>query len=65
MAAGGLPPLVRAPLPVALPRIAATVIFTFLLAWNEFLLALVLLTTPKMYAITLGIADNIGQMRIQ
>lgn len=57
--------LLRVLLPVALPGVAATIIFSFLLAWNEFLFALVLLTTPSMYTITLGIANNIGQMRIQ
>ena len=57
--------LVRVLLPVALPGIAATIVFSFLLAWNEFLFALVLLTTPEMFTITLGIANNIGQMRIQ
>jgi ABC-type glycerol-3-phosphate transport system permease component len=55
----------RVLLPVALPGIAATTVFSFLLAWNEFLFALVLLTTPQMYTITLGIANNIGQMRVQ
>lgn len=52
-------------LPVSLPGIAATVIFAFLQAWNEFLFALVLTTTPKMYTMTVGIANNIGQFRIQ
>lgn len=50
---------------MALPGFAATIVFSFLLAWNEFLFALLLLTTPRMYTTTLGIADNIGQMRIQ
>ncbi len=57
--------LIRVLMPVALPGVAATVVFSFLLAWNEFLFALVLLTTPEMFTITLGIANNIGQMRIQ
>ena len=36
-----------------------------LLAWNEFLFAVVLTSTPSIYLVTVGIASNIGQFRIR
>lgn len=50
--------------PVSLPGIVATIIFSFILAWNEFLFALVLTSSETMYPVTVGIASFIGQWRI-
>ncbi len=50
--------------PVSLPGIVATIIFSFILAWNEFLFALVLTASDSMYPVTVGIASFIGQWRI-
>lgn len=50
--------------PVSLPGIVATIIFSFILAWNEFLFALVLTSSESMYPVTVGIASFIGQWRI-
>lgn len=55
----------RVILPLSMPGLVATAIFSFLVAWNEFLFAVVLTSTPSMYLITVGIASNIGQFRIQ
>ena len=51
-------------IPVSLPGIVATIIFSFILAWNEFLFALVLTSSESMYPVTVGIASFIGQWRI-
>ena len=56
---------VRVSLPLAMPGIVATAIFSFLVAWNEFLFAVALTSSPQMYLLTVGIASNIGQFRIQ
>ncbi len=55
----------RVALPLAMPGIVATAIFSFLVAWNEFLFAVALTSSPQMYLLTVGIASNIGQFRIQ
>jgi multiple sugar transport system permease protein len=55
----------RVILPLSTPGLAATAIFSFLVAWNEFLFAVVLTSTPDMFLVTVGIVSNIGQFRIQ
>ncbi len=55
----------RVVLPLSLPGLVATAIFSFLVAWNEYLFAVVLATRESMYVVTVGIASNIGQFRIQ
>jgi len=55
----------RVVLPLSMPGVVATAIFSFLVAWNEFLFAVVLATRETMYVVTVGIALNIGQFRIQ
>lgn len=47
-------------IPLALPGIIATFIFTFILAWNEYLFALVLLSSESNKTVSLGIASLIG-----
>ncbi|MFI5341424.1 MAG: carbohydrate ABC transporter permease [Candidatus Methylomirabilales bacterium] len=52
-------------LPLSLPGVVATAIFSFLVAWNEYLFAVALTSKPGMYVVTVGIALNIGQYQIQ
>ncbi|GHU24340.1 sugar ABC transporter permease [Spirochaetia bacterium] len=47
--------------PVSLPGIVATSIFTFLLGWNEFLFALTLIKSTEMRTIPIGIQQMMGQ----
>jgi ABC-type glycerol-3-phosphate transport system permease component len=44
-------------LPLALPGIIATGIFTFILAWNDFLFALVLITSDELKTLPIGVQD--------
>ena len=52
-------------LPVAVPGIAAAMIFTFMVAWSEYLFALVLTTDRSMQVMTVGIGSLIRQYGIQ
>ncbi len=47
----------RIVLPITTPGIAATAILTFLFAWNDFLFALTLTTTPNGMTIPVGVAN--------
>jgi multiple sugar transport system permease protein len=47
--------------PVSLPGLVATSIFTFLLGWNEFLFALTLTKSTEMRTIPIGIQQMMGQ----
>lgn len=51
----------RVILPVCLPGIAAVTIFTFLLAWNDFLWASLLLSSGDMQTIQVGIGSFSGE----
>lgn len=55
----------RVVVPLARPGIIATAIFSALVAWNEFLFAVALTSSPKMYLLTVGITSNLGQFRVQ
>lgn len=55
----------RVIVPLAAPGIIATSIFSFLVAWNEFLFAVALTSSPNMQLVTAGIVSNIGQFRVQ
>lgn len=50
--------------PLALPGIAATVLFGFLVAWNHYLFAMGLTTSPAMYTLPVGIASLQGEFRV-
>jgi ABC-type glycerol-3-phosphate transport system permease component len=52
-------------LPLCLPGIVATAIFSFLLGWNEFLFALILTTERSMSVITVGLASLVGEFKTQ
>jgi len=47
-------------LPLSLPAIAVTALFSFLVAWNEFLLALTFNTSNDMYTLPVGLASMIS-----
>lgn len=52
-------------LPLARPGIVAVAMFTFLIAWNAYLWALVLTTTSDMYVLPVGIAALKGEYQVQ
>jgi multiple sugar transport system permease protein len=47
--------LVRVVLPLSLPAIVTAVIFAFIAAWNEYIVALTLMTDPLRKPLTVGI----------
>ena len=50
----------RIHLPLALPALATTVILVFIFCWNEFMLALTLMTSDAHKTVTAGIASVSG-----
>ena len=48
-------------LPLSLPAVAVTALFSFLAAWNEFLLALTFNTSDDMYTLPVGLASFISE----
>lgn len=61
---GRVAALVRVVLPVSAPGVAATLIFTWLLAWNQYLFALTLATNESMFTVPVGIAASISEFNI-
>lgn len=51
----------RIALPLARPGIAATAIFSLILSWNEFLLALILTQTDRSMTLPVGISGRVTQ----
>ena len=47
-------------LPLSMPAVAVTGLFSFLAAWNEFLLALTFNTSNDMYTLPVGLASLIS-----
>jgi len=47
--------------PISLPGIVATGLYTFLLSWNEYLFALTLIKSPKLATVPVGISMLMGQ----
>jgi multiple sugar transport system permease protein len=56
---GRLGALVRVVLPLALPGIVTAVIFAFIAAWNEYIVALTLMTAPSLMPLTVGITSYV------
>lgn len=54
----------RVIVPQAIPGIMATTIFTFILCWNEYLYALVLITSEQHKTLTLGLSILLGETAI-
>ncbi|WP_198602372.1 carbohydrate ABC transporter permease [Streptomyces sp. DH-12] len=57
--------LLRVTLPLALPGVVTAVIFTFIAAWNEFVMGLTLSTVPESQPLTVGINSFIGNYTVQ
>lgn len=57
--------LFRVTLPLALPGVVTAVIFTFIAAWNEFIMGLTLTTSPERQPLTVGINNMIGAYSVQ
>lgn len=51
----------RIVLPVIKPALGALAIYAFLFSWNNFLLPLVLIRSPEMFTIPVGLAAFVGQ----
>ena len=47
----------RVVLPVASPGLAATALFSFAAAWNEYVVAAIILQDPKLFTLPLGLRD--------
>ena len=54
----------RVIVPQAVPGIMATTIFTFILCWNEYLYALILITSEHNKTLTLGLSILLGETAI-
>jgi multiple sugar transport system permease protein len=57
--------LARVTLPLAVPGIVTALIFTFIAAWNEFVMGLTLSTVPESQPLTVGINSFIGNYTVQ
>ncbi|MBA7657029.1 Diacetylchitobiose uptake system permease protein DasC [subsurface metagenome] len=51
--------------PLSAPGIVATIIFVFIWAWNEFMIALTFTSTPEMRLLTVGLFRFMGRYEIQ
>jgi ABC-type glycerol-3-phosphate transport system permease component len=51
----------RTTLPLSLPGVAATALYAFLEAWNEYLLAFVLTSSPERWTVSVGLFGFINQ----
>lgn len=54
----------RVIVPQAVPGIMATAIFTFILCWNEYIFALILITSERNKTLTLGLSILLGETAI-
>lgn len=57
--------LLRVVLPLARPGLAATAVFCTIVAWNEFLFALILTQTNAAITLPVGIASRVTQYKIE
>ncbi|MGE3269410.1 MAG: carbohydrate ABC transporter permease [Chloroflexota bacterium] len=53
--------IIHVVLPLSLPGVIATSIFTFIVAWNEYLFALILMNTDRMKTLPVGLADLLNR----
>ena len=60
---GTLSTLVRIVLPLSLPGLGVAMLFGFLVAWNEFVIALTLTRTPAGQTMPVGISTLITQFQ--
>ena len=52
-------------LPIAMPGVVTTLIYTFIAAWNEFMFALTLINTAAKKPLTLGLYNLVGRWEVQ
>jgi multiple sugar transport system permease protein len=57
--------LTRIVLPLSLPGLTTAFIFTFIAAWNEFVIALTLTSSPDQEPLTVGLTALIGFYQVQ
>ncbi|MFJ6217031.1 carbohydrate ABC transporter permease [Streptomyces sp. NPDC092296] len=57
--------LFRVTLPLAMPGVVTALIFTFIAAWNEFVMGLTLTTVPENQPLTVGINSFVGNYTVQ
>lgn len=57
--------VIRVILPLSMPAIATTAIFAWIFAWNEFLMALILISDPEKKTLPPGLSEWIGQYSLQ
>ena len=62
---GPIRTLVRVVIPMIAPSIAAIAMYSFILAWNEFLFPRVLTTDPSVRPISVGLAFYIDDVKVQ
>lgn len=55
----------RVILPLARPGLVAVGLFTFLISWNSYVWALVLTTDSSMFVLSVGVANMVGEYRVQ
>ncbi|MEU4516128.1 carbohydrate ABC transporter permease [Nonomuraea wenchangensis] len=56
--------LFRITMPLAMPGVITALIFTFIAAWNEFVVALTLTTSPDKQPLTVALNSFIGQYQV-
>jgi multiple sugar transport system permease protein len=57
--------LVRVVLPMSMPGVVAALVFAFIWAWNEFMIALTFISTPDNRTLPLGIYSFLGQYSVE
>lgn len=62
---GRLGAMFRVTLPLAAPGVVTALVFTFIAAWNEFIVALTLMQTPSKQPLTVAINGFIGAYNIE
>lgn len=56
--------LTRVILPISLPALSVVVVFSYIVGWNEYLFASILMTTESSRTMSVGLSTLIGQFRI-
>ena len=57
--------ITRILIPIAMPGLVTTIIYTFISAWNEFMFALTFITSMEKRPLTLGLYNFIGRWTVQ
>jgi multiple sugar transport system permease protein len=57
--------LIRVVLPMSLPALIAALVFAFIWAWNEFMIALTFISTPGNRTLPLGIYSFLGEYSVE